>query len=211
MPRRQKGRQGEYQVHPSIHHAQAMVANLPVKTGRDIGEWLSLLDSAGVEDQREAVAWLQREHDLGRGTAVLIAEVSQPDGAVRVDEAAYLAAAQDYVAAQYEGPRSHLRPILDALLEMARSLGGDIRICPGKTMVPIYRVHVIANVRATTRKRVDLGLALRGSFERKPSRLIETGGLEKGDRITHRVPLSSLDEVDNEVGRWLQVAYTLDS
>jgi len=35
-------------------------------------------------------------------------------------------------------------------------------------------------------------------------------GLEKKDRITHRIPITSVDEIDDEVEKWLKVAYELD-
>ena len=42
-------------------------------------------------------------------------------------------------------------------------------------------------------------------------RLIDTGGFAKKDRITHRIPITSLEEIDDEVKRWLKVAYDLDA
>ena len=44
-----------------------------------------------------------------------------------------------------------------------------------------------------------------------PPRLIDTGGFAKKDRITHRIEISSLDEIDEEVERWLKTAYELDA
>ena len=41
-------------------------------------------------------------------------------------------------------------------------------------------------------------------------RVNDTGGLKKGNRITHRFPITSVDEIDEEVERWLRVAYELD-
>ena len=35
--------------------------------------------------------------------------------------------------------------------------------------------------------------------------------LAKGDRITHRIPITSLEEIDDEVRRWLKTAYELDA
>jgi len=40
-----------------------------------------------------------------------------------------------------------------------------------------------------------------------PKRLIDTGGYEKKDRITHRIPISKLSEVDDEVKLWLRKVY----
>jgi hypothetical protein len=41
-------------------------------------------------------------------------------------------------------------------------------------------------------------------------RLIDTGGFAKKDRITHRIPISSLQELNDEVKRWMRVAYEMD-
>jgi len=46
----------------------------------------------------------------------------------------------------------------------------------------------------------------------KPTgRLLDTGGFAKKDRITHRIPISSLSEIDDEVMHWLKVAYDRDT
>jgi hypothetical protein len=41
--------------------------------------------------------------------------------------------------------------------------------------------------------------------------LIDTGGFAKKDRITHRIPITSLDESDDKVKHCLKVAYDLDA
>ena len=76
-------------------------------------------------------------------------------------------------------------------------------------MVPIYRNHVIAQIKPTTRTRIDLGLALKNT--RTPKRLINTGGFEKKDRITHRIEIASLDEFDDEAKKWMKKAYEMDA
>lgn len=120
----------------------------------------------------------------------------------------YLAAAPKYVDAMYTGPRAALRPLHDLLESLAFSLGPDIRLSPGKTIVPIYRHHVIAQIKPATRTRIDVGLAL-GSLKGS-GRLLETGGYQKKDRITHRIAVSSEREIDEVLKRWLLRAYELD-
>ena len=83
-----------------------------------------------------------------------------------------------------------------------------MRVCPCKTFVPLYRSHVFAQIKPTTRTRIDLGLALKDT--KTPKRLIDTGGFAKKDRITRRIEISSVGEIDDEVRRWMKVAYDMD-
>ncbi|HMJ83199.1 MAG TPA: DUF5655 domain-containing protein [Vicinamibacterales bacterium] len=123
--------------------------------------------------------------------------------------AAYLATAERYVDEMFAGPKAALRPILDALLKTSLSLGADTKACPCKTIVPIYRRHVIAQIKPTTRTRIDFGLALGNT--KAPKRLIDTGGFMKKDRITHRIEIMSIDDIDDELKRWLKKAYEMDA
>src|SRR2546429_9155737 len=71
----------------------------------------------------------------------------------------YLKSAARYVEEQYAGQREKLRPIFEELLKLGRSLGDDVKVCPGKTIVPLYRQHVFAQIKPTTNSRVDFGFA----------------------------------------------------
>ncbi|MGH9933051.1 MAG: DUF5655 domain-containing protein [Pyrinomonadaceae bacterium] len=102
-----------------------------------------------------------------------------------------------------------MRPIYDELLKLGLKLGKDVKACPCQTIVPFYRNHVFAQIKPTTTKRVDIGFAL-GDMKPK-GRLIETGGFAKKDRITHRIPLESVKDIDGEVKHWLKVAYDRDA
>jgi hypothetical protein len=57
---------------------------------------------------------------------------------------------------------------------------------------------------------VDLGLALTHYKGKLPKRLRDTGGLAKKDRITHRIEITSPEQIDKEVAKWLKAAYDLD-
>jgi hypothetical protein len=125
-----------------------------------------------------------------------------------VDPEAYLKAAEQYVEEMFSGKKAHLRPVYEALLKLGFKLGKDVRVCPCQTIVPLYRKHVFAQIKPTTQTRIDLGFAL-GNM-RTPQRLINTGGFEKKDRITHRMEIASPADIDDEVKRWLKVAYDFD-
>lgn len=90
-------------------------------------------------------------------------------------------------------------------------MGPDAMACPCKTMVPFYRNHVFAQIKPTTNSRVDLGFALTHYKGKLPKRMIDTGGLAKKDRITHRIELKSVNEIDDEVKKWMKTAYELDA
>ena len=135
------------------------------------------------------------------GSAEMPSEYASPS--------AYLATAERYVEEMFAGPKAALRPIYDALLKTSLSIGADTKACPCKTIVPIYRRHVIAQIKPSTRTRIDFGLAL-GNLK-APKRLIDTGGFMKKDRITHRIEITSIDDIDGELKRWLKKAYEMDA
>lgn len=197
-----------YSVHPGVAMVQTWIAKLPEKTGRSLTDWLTFIQTAGPATEKERRDWLKQAHGLGTNTAGWLAERADGKGTEEDTPEAYLQAALQYVEAQYAGKKAHLRPIYEALLELGLGLGEEVKVCPGKTIVPLYRNHVFAQIKAPNQAWVELGFAMKGI--KATGRLIETGGAEKGDRITHRLPIPSLEEIDNEVRHWLRMAYELD-
>ena len=197
-----------YSVHPGVLMTRKWVATLKEKTGRSLDEWLELVKKSGPATEKERRDWLKKEHGLGTNSAWWIAERAEGKGAETDDPDAYLRAAEDYVKKMYGGGKAVLRPIYDALLELGLGLGRDVKACPCETIVPLYRNHVFAQIKPATQTRIDLGFAL--GARKAEGRLIDTGGYAKKDRITHRIPISSLKEIDEEVGKWLRIAYEED-
>jgi hypothetical protein len=207
MPRAAQ-RQSHYSVHPGVAMVQAWITSLPEKTGKTLEQWLQLIRKEGPPTEKERRDWLKKQYQLGTNSAWWLAERAEGKGTEDSDPEAYLQAAVGYVEAMFAGPKAGLRPIYDQLLQIGLKVGTDVKACPGKTIVPLYRNHVFAQLKPTTRTRLDLGLALKDT---KPTgRLIDTGGRAKGDRITHRIPITTPAEIDEEVKHWLKVAYDLD-
>jgi hypothetical protein len=168
-----------------------------------------LLKKSGPKTEKERRAWLKTVHGLGMNTAWGIAEHAEPKGSEFANPEAYLAAAEKYVASMFSGPKAALLPLYDQLLRVGIGIGKDAKACPCRTMVPLYRHHVFAQIKPATQTRIDLGFALGA---RKPEgRLIDTGGYAKKDRITHRIPISSIKDIDGEVKKWLKTAYEADA
>ena len=196
-----------YDVHPAVAMVRSGIATLKEKSGRTLDEWVALVRKKGPKETKARRDWLRKEHGLGTNSCAWIVDRAEGRG-IDEDPDAYLRQAEGFVEAMFSGPRAHLRPIYDALYDLARFLDADVRICPGKTIVPIYRNHVVAQIKPTTRTRVDFGLALKDTPAK--GRLIDTGGRAKGDRITHRFEITSVDEIDDEVKRWLRKAWEMD-
>ena len=187
---------------------QKWVASLKERTGRSIEEWLKLVKKSGPSTEKERREWLKSEHGLPTNSAWWIAERACGKGDGMEDPDAYLQAAEQYVEDMFSGGKAGLRPAYDALLKLGLSMGKDVKACPCQTIVPLYRNHVFAQIKPTTRTRIDMGFAL--GARPAEGRLIDTGGFAKKDRITHRIPISSIAEIDDEVKHWFHTAYEED-
>ena len=209
MPKAMTHKKWKYDLHPSLRMVQSVIAGMKEKTGRSIDDWIRLTKNEGPSGEKECAAWLKKTYGLGTNYASWIAgrATGKSDGGEGAGQ--YLKHAEDYVEKMYAGPKEHLRSIYDEILTYAKTLGRDIGVSPCQTIVPIYRNHVIAQIKPTTRTRIDLGLALGDT--KTPKCLIDTGGLAKKDRITHRIEIGSIDDFDDEAKRWMRMAYEMDA
>lgn len=196
-------KKSNYEVHPGFSMEESSVRNLQERTGKSLDEWIEIVKASGIESEKERAEWLKWKHELGTNIARWIAE-----------RAAGKRGAEDYepdamVEAMFAGKKSHLLPLYEELLKLGLELGDDMKACPCKTIVPLYRRHVIAQIKPSTSTRIDFGLALKNT--KAKGRLIDTGGNAKGDRITHRIEVTSMEDIDDELKSWLKKAYELDS
>jgi hypothetical protein len=200
-----------YSVHPGVAMMQKWIAELKEQTGRTLEEWVALTQNEGpAEGHKARVEWLKKKHKLGNNSAWWIAERAGGKGFEGDSPEAYLAIAVKYVEQQYSGAKEKLLPVYHELLEIGTSVADDVKACPCQTMVPLYRNHVFAQIKPTTNSRIDLGFALAKYRGKLPKRLIDTGGLAKKDRITHRMELTNVGQIDDDVRKWVRTAYDLD-
>jgi hypothetical protein len=199
-----------YDVHPGVAMVQKWIAELKPKTGRSLEEWMTFVKKEGPKDEKGQREWLKINQKLGTNAAWWIAARVAGKESEEDSPEKYLAAASEYVEKQYARKKESLRPIFQELLKLGKSIGADVKACPCLTMVPIYRNHVFAQIKPTTNSRVDFGLALTHYKGKLPKRLVDTGGLAKKDRITHRIEITDVKQIDAEVKKWLMTAYDLD-
>ncbi|HYC04097.1 MAG TPA: DUF5655 domain-containing protein [Azospirillaceae bacterium] len=175
---------------------EAVVANLGVRTGRDLAGWIELLERDGPDEPKARRAWLKDTHGLGSGQAMAIVE--------KAAGSPYDLPPERLLERQYEG-REGLRPILERVLACARALGADVEEEVNVTYVTLRRGRKFAEVKPATRTRIDLGLALGAvAVDGRPTPI---PGRKPDDRLTHRIALTRPEEVDGEVADWLRRAY----
>ena len=173
---------------------KSFLESLPVKTGRSLEQWSSILDQTGLEKHGQMLAFLKSEHGVTHGFANSIALLHRERGVERTDD--------DLVDGQYIEAKAGLRPLHDRLVEIARSLGSDVEIAPKRTSVSLRRHKQFALIEPASAQRVALGLNLGEAAAGE--RLLAVKGM-----CTHRVDLRSLDDIDDELAGWLQQAYEL--
>jgi hypothetical protein len=166
-----------------------MLANLPEKTGKTLEEWKTLIAASAWEKHGEIVKGLKSDHGVTHGFANLIAAKFRETG----DE-------PDLIEAQYAGAKADLRPLHDAIIAFAKSLGSDVELAPKKTSHSLRRKKQFALITPATKTRIDLGLALKG--EDATERLEIYNAM-----CSHRVRLETVSDFDDAVKAWMKQAY----
>ena len=174
--------------------AAKMIANLEAKTGRSLDEWIAIAELSGLQKHNEMIKFLKSEHGLTHGYANLVSlktrEKSQPATTLSLVDQQY---------AKKEG----LRPIYDALVSAIEKFGDDVELAPKKAYVSLRRNKQFGLIQPSTKTRVDVGLNLAGMDT--TDRLERSGSFNS--MVSHRVRITSMDEVDDELMGWLYQAY----
>jgi hypothetical protein len=174
------------------------------QTGQTVEEWNAEIRQSGVASRDELQQWLRTRNINGYAQQLLVMErFGYPDSLLKT--------AEELVAEQF-ADRPHLRPVFDEIIEAGVGIAhqGLVEVQARKTFVTLRtRRRKFAMVKPTTRTRVDLGLRivnLHSGHERFAARL-QSAKLLGDDAMTHRIPLTRLEDVDDEVCYWLAVAY----
>ncbi len=174
-----------------------MEKGLLEKTGKDITHWIKVVKDSGIEKHKAIIDFLKSEHGFTYGFANFVSMKARKADADSQDD-------KNLLSKQYKGKES-LKPIYEALIEKISKFGKDINIVPKNTSVSIIRKRQFALIKPATKTRIDLGLKIKG----KPTgeRLENSGPF--GTMCTHRVRLTEVAQVDDELVGWLKEAYDL--
>ena len=176
----------------------AVTDSMAERTGRSLEQWVALLAKSGVDplDQNAVRRWLREVHGVKQNSQWAIADAAAREaGWVRPS-------VEEYVDGQYTGPKAALRPIFDAVHSAALALGDDVVVEGRGTYVPFVRKRQFAAVAAATATRVDLGLRLPDPPANPRLQAATAPG-----SATHRVQLTAVSDVDDEVRGLMRAAY----
>ena len=174
----------------------SMLENLEEKTGMNLNQWIQIVNEGEMKKHKEIINFLKSEYGLTYGYANLIAlktresiEGESPSGDSLVDM-------------QYES-KSNLLPIYGAIIEGVTGFGQDVEIAPKKAYVSLRRSKQFAIIQPSTKSRVDVGINLKGV---DPDGRLEPSGSFNA-MVTHRVRVTEIDQVDEQLFKWLETAY----
>ena len=177
---------------------QSQIRNIETTYGKPLDYWFAVIDASGLTKHNQVVAMLKADHGLAHGAAHRVSLLA------RQRDHAGLAATPDPADALYAGAKAGLRPLHDALLGEIRALGA-FDIASKKGYLSLRRRKQFAMIQPSTASRIDLGLILPAT----PA----TGRLESAARFnplfTHRVRITAVTDLDDELRGWLATAYTL--
>lgn len=170
---------------------QAVQQSMKQRTGRDMDEWAALIDATeGLDplDQLAVRRFLSQQHGVPQNSQWAIAmDVAGRHG--------WVMPTADEFADQMYAKKPDLRPVHDAVVALAASMGADARVEGRATYTPVVRKRQFLAVGPGPRGTVRVGLRYR---ETPADERIEPA---KGfAQATHWVHLTSADEVDGLEG-----------
>lgn len=172
-----------------------MEQNLKEKTGKTLAQWKVLLAKKSFSKHGEYMNFLKKEMGISHGFANFITLKFREADAGSTD-------ADDLIEQQYKGKES-LRLIFEKLLTVIKDMGKDIIISPKKAAVSFRVKRQFTLVQPSTKTRIDLGL----KFNDKPVHgRLETSG-PFGTMCTHRVQITDVSQLDEELIKWIAEAY----
>ena len=177
---------------------ESMTDNLKTHTGKTLEEWVELVLASDLDplDQKSVRNWLKKEHGVLQNSQWTIADAAaRAAGWVRPS-------LEGYIDSQYQGEKAALRPIFDALREIIEGLGEDVSTEGRGSYTPFVRKRQFAAVRASTKTRIDLGLRFKEAPE---SELLRNKSLP--GQSTHKIGLTSLEDITDEVRDLIRLAY----
>lgn len=175
---------------------QTMIENLHKNTGKTLEKWIEIVNNEKISKHGEIIKFLKEKVGLTHGFSNLIALKARNADAGSAENQ------DDLISNQYKG-KEHFKPIYDKLISEIQSYGKDIEIAPKNTYVSLRRKKQFAILNPATKTRFEIGLNLKGQ---EPKGKLEA---EKPNSMcSHKINISNIAEIDNEILEWIKMAYS---
>ncbi len=173
-----------------------MIENLQKNTGKTLDQWIETVKQQNFEKHGQIIKFLKEQHAFTHGFANLVAHKSKGSDAGSVENK------DDLLVKQYKG-KEHFKPLYDALLKEILSFGNDIEIAPKNAYVSLRRKKQFAILQPATKTRFEIGIILKGQEPKGMLELISAAN----SMCSHRINITSENEISPEVIQWIKKAY----
>ena len=178
--------------------SQAFLQSVRAKTGKSLEQLNEIAKELGylvdATKMSETVTWLKEEFEFSHQQAMALVEAFRAREIPNVEEP---------LSRLFAGERGRWRPVYDAVAQRIDHFGNDIAIHPTKKFVAFQRHRRKFAALAFDATHCDIGLRRVGRDESEPFVACE----EWIPGITHRAPILSHRDVNEELVNWLRRAY----
>lgn len=172
-----------------------MIENLYKNTGKTLLQWIETVKAQNIAKHGEIIKYLKENHAFTHGFANLVAHKAKETDAGSAEN-------QDELITRQYGGKEHFKAVYDRLLSEIRTFGNDIEVAPKNAYVSLRRKKQFAILNPATKTRFEIGLNLKGQ---------ETTGKLEAEKpnamCSHKLSISGLQDIDEEVIGWLKKAY----
>lgn len=174
---------------------QSMIDNLPKNTGKNLEEWITIVNKENMDKHGEIVKFLKVEHGLTHGFANLIAHKSKGSDAGSTENK------EDLIEKQYQG-KEHFKSFYDKLISEILTFGKDIEIAPKNSYVSLNRKKQFALLNPASKTRFEIGIILKGQEAKGKLEAEKPNAM-----CSHKINVTEITDIDSEVFDWIKAAY----
>ena len=176
--------------------ATKMIENLKINTGKSLEQWITIVRAENFLKHGEIIKFLKEEYSFTHGFANLVALKA------RESDADSFKNKDDLIDLQYKG-KEHFKTLYDKLINEILQFGNNIEIAPKKAYVSLRTKKQFAILNPATKSRFEIGLIIKD--QKRDGILEETK--TSNSMCSHKINLSSIEEINHEVMNWIKIAY----
>jgi predicted transport protein len=175
---------------------QSMIENLHKNTGKTLEQWITIIKKENFTKHGETLKFLKDTHGLTHGFANLIVHKAKGSDADSAENK------EDLIEKQFKG-KENFKPLYEKLLNEIKKFGNDFEIAPKNAYVSLRRKKQFAILQPATKTRFEIGIILKGQEPKGRLEAIDSANA----MCSHKINLSGISDIDEEIIGWLKTAY----